>query len=68
MEMYKFELIRADESQQIEHVVTHKFRALLASSVVADFVDFMLGCGFAREAVVAAFAEHVDACDPDALS
>jgi hypothetical protein len=55
VENYKFELIRADESQQITFVVTNRFQAVTA--VTADqlldgFVYFAAGCGFAREALL----------------
>lgn len=52
MENYKFELIRADESQQITFVVTNRFQAVTADQLLGGFVDFAAGCGFAREALL----------------
>ena len=43
MENYKFELIRADESQQITHVVTNSFQAVTVDELLDGFVDFDAG-------------------------
>jgi hypothetical protein len=72
MENFKFELIRADVSQQITHVITHKFEALTASELVDAFVDFASGCGFYKESLAtcfSAFAEEVEgASGTDSMS
>jgi hypothetical protein len=52
METYKFELIHADKAQQITHVVSSRFKALLISSVVDSFLEFTVGCGFDKKAVL----------------
>ena len=60
MDNYKFELIRADESQQISHTIIHKFEALLASELVDAFVDFAAGCGFFKESLYGAMQARID--------
>lgn len=60
METYKFELVRADEAQQITHVVTTKFQALTVLSLLREFVDFMAGCGFDRGAVLRGMQDLID--------
>lgn len=60
METYKFELVRADEAQQITHVVTTKFQALTILVLLREFVDFMAGCGFDRGAVLRCMQDLAD--------
>lgn len=60
MDNYKFELIRADESQQITSTIIHKFEALLASELVDAFIDFAAGCGFFKESLYAAMQARID--------
>jgi hypothetical protein len=60
METYKFQLIRADEAQQITHVVSTKFQALTVLSLLREFVDFMAGCGFDRGAVLRCMQDLID--------
>lgn len=60
MDNYKFELIRSDESQQINHSITHKFEALLASELVDAFIDFASGCGFFKESLYSAMQSRID--------
>jgi len=65
MDNYKFELIRADESQQITNTIIHKFEALLASELVDAFVDFAAGCGFFKESLYAAMKARIDEAAPE---
>lgn len=60
METYKFELIRADASQQITNAMSSKFKAFLPADVVGTFVDFMVGCGFDQKALYAAMQMRID--------
>jgi hypothetical protein len=60
METYKFELIHADNAQQITHVVSSKFKALLLSSVVDSFVEFAVECGFDKKAVLNVLQARID--------
>jgi hypothetical protein len=60
MENYKFELIRADESQQITYVVTNRFEAITADQLLDGFVDFAAGCGFSSAALVSSMQKRVD--------
>jgi len=65
MDNYKFELIRADESQQITNTIIHKFEALLASELVDAFIDFAAGCGFFKESLYAAMKARIDEAAPE---
>ena len=60
MENYKFELIRADESQQITYVVTNRFEAITADQLLDGFVDFAAGCGFASEALLNSMQRRIE--------
>jgi hypothetical protein len=60
METYKFELIRADASQQITNAMSSKFKAFLPADVVGTFVDFMVGCGFDQKALYAAMQMRIE--------
>ena len=60
MENYKFELIRADEAQQITYIVTNRFEALMADQLLDGFVDFAAGCGFAREALLSSMQRRIE--------
>lgn len=60
METYKFELIRADASQQITDVMSSRFKAMMPASVVDNFCDFMVGCGFDKKALYAAMQMRID--------
>jgi hypothetical protein len=60
VENYKFELIRADESQQITYVVTNRFEAITADQLLDGFVDFAAGCGFAREALLNSMQRRIE--------
>jgi hypothetical protein len=60
MDHFKFELIRASESQEITHSRSTKFAAVTVTELVDAFIDFALGCGYYRESLVEAFAEYID--------
>ena len=68
MERFKFEMIRANEAEEITYSVSTKFTALVAAEVVSAFVDFVSGCGFSRETIVGAFEKYSDALEPKDLS
>ena len=61
METYKFELIRADASQQITDVMSSRFKAVVPASVVDNFCDFMVGCGVDKKALYEAMQMRIDA-------
>ena len=60
MDNYKFELIRADQSQQIVYCISNKFEALTADQLVEAFVDFSSGCGFHKKSLYNAFERSID--------
>ena len=60
MDNYKFELIRADEAQQITYSMTNKFKALVANELVRAFVDFAAGCGFYKKSLYDAMQACID--------
>lgn len=60
MDNYKFELIRADDAQQITYSMTSKFQALLAEELVGAFVDFAAGCGFYKKSLYDAMQARID--------
>lgn len=60
MDNYKFELIRADESQQITHTFSNKFVALQALELVDAFIDFTAGCGFHKKSLYDAMQRRID--------
>lgn len=60
MDNYKFELIRADESQQITFSVSTKFEAYTAVQLIDAFVDFVSGCGFDKHGVMRAMEARID--------
>ncbi len=60
MENYKFELIRADEAQQITYAVTNRFEAITTDQLLDGFVDFAAGCGFAREALLNSMQRRIE--------
>jgi hypothetical protein len=60
MERFKFEMIRANEADEITYSVSTKFTALLADEIVSAFVDFVSGCGFSKEAIIDAFEQYSD--------
>lgn len=60
MDNYKFELIRADKSQQITFSLTTKFEAYTATQLIDGFVDFVSGCGFDKHAVMGAMQARID--------
>lgn len=57
---YKFEMIRYDESAQIDTCHVVKARTAVCAEVALSFADFLRSCGFARETVVDAFQRAGD--------
>jgi hypothetical protein len=55
MDNFKFELIRANKSQEIMYSTNAKFQAATAQGLVDAFVDFASGCGYHKEDLVKAF-------------
>lgn len=60
MNMYKLELIRADDAQQITYAVTTKFQACEAQQLVDGFIDFASGCGFHKNSLMDAMQLRID--------
>jgi hypothetical protein len=60
MDNYKFELIRADEAQQITYSMINKFQANFAEELVEAFVDFASGCGFYKKSLYQAMQRRID--------
>lgn len=52
---YKFEMLRYDESAEINTALSVKTRGILASEVVSVFAEFLQTCGFHRATVADAF-------------
>lgn len=59
-DQYKFEMLRFDESAQINTALSVKTKGILASEVVAVFADFLQACGFHANTVGDAFQEIGD--------
>lgn len=59
-DQYKFEMIRFDESAEINTCHTVRVRAAMCPEIVTAFAEFMQACGFARESVVEAFQQVED--------
>jgi hypothetical protein len=60
VDTYKFELIRADKSQQITHCVSNKFKASTADQLLECFLDFTAGCGFQKNLLYDAMRARID--------
>lgn len=60
MERFKFEMIRANEGDEITYSVSTRFSALTAPELVGAFVDFVSGCGFHKDSIIQAFQEFAD--------
>ena len=60
MDNYKFELIRADEAQQITYSMINKFQANFADELVDAFLDFAAGCGFYKKSLYEAMRARID--------
>lgn len=56
---YKFEMIRFDESAQINTCHSVKTRGISCTDVVGTFADFLQACGFSRESIAKAY-QHVE--------
>lgn len=57
---YKFEMLRYDETAEINTALSVKTRGILASEVVSVFAEFLQTCGFHRNTVANAFQELGD--------
>jgi len=59
-DQYKFEMVRFDESAQINTSLSVKTRGILASEVVSVFGEFLTACGFHPQTIAEAFHEIGD--------
>lgn len=59
-DQYKFEMMRFDESAQINTSLSVKTRGILASEVVSVFGEFLTACGFHHQTIAEAFHEIGD--------
>lgn len=57
---YKFEMLRYDETAEINTALSVKTRGILASEVVSVFGEFLKACGFHSATVADAFHEIGD--------
>lgn len=61
---YKFEMIRFDESAQINTCHSIKTRTAVCTEVIFSFSEFLQACGFSRETVIDAFQLVKDELSP----
>lgn len=57
---YKFEMLRYDETAEINTSLSVKTRGILASEVISVFGEFLKSCGFHATTVAEAFHEIGD--------
>lgn len=59
-DQYKFEMIRFDDSAQINTSHSVKTRLVTCKDVVYTFAEFLWACGFERKTVLAAYKSVED--------
>lgn len=57
---YKFEMLRYDETAEINTSLSVKTRGVFADEVVSAFAEFLVACGFHSRTVADAFSAKGD--------